>query len=247
MIRAYTIEKTLRTPVNFIVHSLHEVNDDLAHGRLFFMKIKKDGIALYEADDTDLHTPRPKTPEQALEAAREYFEDHYPGAIVWLNTSCDLAKQKRPKEAAFLLHQATERLSRTPERHRIHQAFGQDLSAAHTRHDSIGALRGREHTRSPSAEPFGGSIYISGNATDRAGIPRFPWIADHSQQAPGLQRQIRILRQGEWPTDRCNAAPLAGGSLSPKTICHTISTGCIPKARGRVCRVTVPLSRGPDR
>lgn len=41
---------------------------------------------------------------------REYFEDHYPGAIVWLNTSRDLAKQKRPKEAAFLLHQATERL-----------------------------------------------------------------------------------------------------------------------------------------
>ena len=40
----------------------------------------------------------------------EYFEDHYPGAIVWLNTSRDLAKQKRPKEAAFLLHQATERL-----------------------------------------------------------------------------------------------------------------------------------------
>lgn len=86
------------------------MNDGLAHGRLFFMEIKKDGIALYEADDTDLHTPRPKTPAQALEAAREYFEDHYPGAIVWLNTSRDLAKQKRPKEAAFLLHQATERL-----------------------------------------------------------------------------------------------------------------------------------------
>src|SRR3546814_9426872 len=32
-----------------------------------------------------------------------------PGAIVWLNTSRDLAKQKCPKEAAFL-HQATERI-----------------------------------------------------------------------------------------------------------------------------------------
>lgn len=86
------------------------MNDGLAHGRLFFMEIKKDGIALYEADDTDLHTPRPKTPAQALEAARECFEDHYPGAIVWPNTSRDLAKQKRPKEAAFLLNQATEHL-----------------------------------------------------------------------------------------------------------------------------------------
>jgi uncharacterized protein len=110
LIRAYTIEKTLRTPVNFIVHSLHEVNDGLAHGRVFFMEVAKDGIAIYDADGRELATPKPKTPAQALATAREYFEDYYPGAVVWLNTSRDLAKQKRPKEAAFLLHQATERL-----------------------------------------------------------------------------------------------------------------------------------------
>src|SRR3546814_11813240 len=100
------MEKTLRTPVNFIVHSLHEVNDGLAHGRLFFMEIKKDGIALYEADDTDLHTPSPKTPEQALAAEREYSEAHYPGAIAGLNHSRDLPKQKPPKEATSPTHHA---------------------------------------------------------------------------------------------------------------------------------------------
>lgn len=110
LIRAYTIEKTLRTPVNFIVHSLHEVNDGLAHGRVFFMEIKKDGIALYEADDRELREPKPKTPQQALVAAKDYFEEYYPGAVVWLSTSRDLMKQKRPKEAAFLMHQATEKL-----------------------------------------------------------------------------------------------------------------------------------------
>lgn len=110
LIRAYTIEKALRTPVNFIVHSLHEVNDGLAHGRVFFMEVAKDGIAIYDADGRELATPKPKTPAQALATAREYFEDYYPGAVVWLNTSRDLARQKRPKEAAFLLHQATERL-----------------------------------------------------------------------------------------------------------------------------------------
>src|SRR3546814_19386660 len=104
------MEMALRTPVNFIVHSLHEVNDGLAHGRLFFMEIKKDGIALYEADDTALHTPSPKTHEQALQAAREYYEDHYPGAIAWLNRSRDLAQHKRPKKADFLLAQAPHRL-----------------------------------------------------------------------------------------------------------------------------------------
>ena len=37
-----TITKTLRTPVNFIVHTLHEVNDGLAHGRFFFMDVAHD-------------------------------------------------------------------------------------------------------------------------------------------------------------------------------------------------------------
>lgn len=46
LIREYMIEKTLRTPVNFIVHSLQEVNDGLAHGRIFFMEVAKEGIAL---------------------------------------------------------------------------------------------------------------------------------------------------------------------------------------------------------
>ena len=81
LIRAYTIEKTLETPVNFIVHSLHEVNDGLAHGRVFFIEVAKDGVALYEADDRELRTPKPKAPEQALAAAREYFEDGFPSAM----------------------------------------------------------------------------------------------------------------------------------------------------------------------
>jgi predicted nucleotidyltransferase len=61
LIRELSITKTLRTPVNFIVHSLHEVNDGLAHGRYFFMDVKAEGIALYQSDDSELHTPKPKT------------------------------------------------------------------------------------------------------------------------------------------------------------------------------------------
>lgn len=107
--RELTITKTLRTPVNFIVHSLQEVNDGLAHGRYFFMDIARDGIAIYQADDSELHRPKPKTPPQALAMAKEYFEEWFPSATVYLNTSRDLAHQGRPKEAAFLMHQATER------------------------------------------------------------------------------------------------------------------------------------------
>jgi len=110
LIRAYTIEKTLHTPVNFIVHSLHEVNDGLSHGRVFFMEVAKDGIALYEADDRELATPKPKTPEQALETAREYFEEWMPSAAGFLDTSKYALSRGRLKESAFQLHQATERL-----------------------------------------------------------------------------------------------------------------------------------------
>lgn len=110
LIRAYTIEKTLKTPVNFIVHSLREVNDGLAHGRVFFMEVAKEGIALYEADDSELHQPKPKTPEQALVAAKEYFEEWMPSAQYSLERARNSITDRQYKYAAFDLHQATERL-----------------------------------------------------------------------------------------------------------------------------------------
>lgn len=110
LIREMTITKTLRTPVNFIVHTLQEVNDALAHGRFFFMDIARDGVALYQADDKLLHTPRPKTPAQALDMAREYFEEWFPSAAAYADGANYYVSKGRPKEAAFQLHQAAERL-----------------------------------------------------------------------------------------------------------------------------------------
>jgi predicted nucleotidyltransferase/HEPN domain-containing protein len=104
------ITQTLHTPVNFIVHTLQQVNDGLAHGRYFFMDIAKDGIALYQADDIELHKPRPKTPEQALAMATEYFEEWFPSAAALKDGTDFYVGKGRPKEAAFSLHQATERL-----------------------------------------------------------------------------------------------------------------------------------------
>ena len=110
LIRELSITKTLHTPVNFIVHTLQEVNDGLAHGRYFFMDVARDGIALYEADDTELHKPKPKTPPEALAMAKEYFEEWFPSAM----KRFDIAKfdmgKGYTKDAAFDLHQATERL-----------------------------------------------------------------------------------------------------------------------------------------
>ncbi|PZU05680.1 MAG: nucleotidyltransferase [Sphingobium sp.] len=110
LIRAYTIEKTLRTPVNFIVHSLHEVNDGLAHGRVFFMEVANDGIALYETGGSELATPKPKTPQQALDTAREYFEENCSGGASFFRGYADARRHGDWKKAAFDLHQAAERL-----------------------------------------------------------------------------------------------------------------------------------------
>jgi uncharacterized protein len=108
--RELGITKTLRTPVNFIVHTLQEVNDGLAHGRYFFMDIARDGIALYQSEDTEFHQPKPKTPPQALAMAREYFEEWFPsGGEFYDNFQFNLS-QGRLNNAAFQLHQATERL-----------------------------------------------------------------------------------------------------------------------------------------
>lgn len=110
LIRELAIDKSLHTPVNFIVHTLQEVNDGLAHGRYFFMDVAKDGIALYSYDDKELHTPKPKTPEEALAMAKEYFGEWMPAASGMLETATFSRQKGRLKDAAFLTHQAAERL-----------------------------------------------------------------------------------------------------------------------------------------
>jgi predicted nucleotidyltransferase/HEPN domain-containing protein len=106
--RELAITKTLRTPVNFIVHSLHEVNDGLSQGRYFFMDIVGEGVALYQSDDSELTEPKPRTPSEALALAKEYFEEWHPGGDSFLKGFRFYVEQADPKKAAFLLHQAAE-------------------------------------------------------------------------------------------------------------------------------------------
>ena len=108
--RELAITGNLKTPVNFIVHSLQEVNDGLAHGRYFFMDIARDGTALYQADDSALHQPKPKTPAQALAMAKEYFDEWFPGAMRRHEFVRFGLEKGHLKETAFELHQTAETL-----------------------------------------------------------------------------------------------------------------------------------------
>ena len=96
-------------PVNLIVHSLDEVNRSLARGEYFWVDIARDGIALYELPGHSLATPKPLTPADAYRMAREYFDEWLPTAEGFLDTATYVREQGRFKEAAFQLHQATER------------------------------------------------------------------------------------------------------------------------------------------
>lgn len=107
--RELAITKTLKTPVNFIVHTLQEVNDALIDGRYFFMDIVRDGVALYEAEPSELAAPQPKTSEQALALVEEYFDEWLPSAKALEDGAQFYLGKGRLKEAAFSLHQATER------------------------------------------------------------------------------------------------------------------------------------------
>ena len=107
--RELAITHTLRTPVNFIVHTLGEVKMGLSEGRYFFIDIARDGIALYQSDATDLPEPQPRTPEQALAMAQEYFDEWLPSAQQRQEiTKFDLQRGFL-KDAAFDLHQTAER------------------------------------------------------------------------------------------------------------------------------------------
>ncbi len=100
----------LRTPVNFVVHSWQEVGDGLAHGRFFFLDIARDGIVLQEVDDRPLPEPKPKTPQQALAMAKEYFEEWIASASDFSDSAKHLMEKGRSKRAAFMLHQTAESL-----------------------------------------------------------------------------------------------------------------------------------------
>ncbi len=100
---------TLRTPVGLIYHSLEDVNEKLRLGRYFFMDIIRDGIVLFEEPGHPFTEPQPLSPEQALQETQDYFEEWFESAGNFLALA-EAAQQKAMlKEAAFLLHQATER------------------------------------------------------------------------------------------------------------------------------------------
>ncbi|QYC11490.1 HEPN domain-containing protein [Brevundimonas nasdae] len=100
----------LRTPISFIVHSLDDVNHQLARGRSFFADILREGVVLEDTPGVEFVTPSELAPRVALEEARISFEEWIPRASSALMGAEFFIEKGEPNDAAFLLHQAAERL-----------------------------------------------------------------------------------------------------------------------------------------
>jgi predicted nucleotidyltransferase/HEPN domain-containing protein len=101
-------DRAIKTPTSFIVHSRRFVNTALRQGQYFFSDIRREGIVLYELDDEPLAEPKPRTPRDAYEAAKEHFASRFPGAQDFRVLFESAMQKNMGKTAAFLLHQAIE-------------------------------------------------------------------------------------------------------------------------------------------
>ncbi|MEG3149250.1 HEPN domain-containing protein [Sphingomonas sp. ZT3P38] len=114
LMRDMTINGALSAPVNFIVHSLGDVNKQLEQGRPFFIDIVEQGIALYEAEGFAFASPRVLPPEKARAEAQKYFDRWFALAQASITTyKLQRAEGNDPvwrNKAVFELHQATEQL-----------------------------------------------------------------------------------------------------------------------------------------
>jgi HEPN domain-containing protein len=85
------------------------VNQALSRGEYFWTDILRDGVVLYELPGHPFVQPKPMTTSEAIEMAQSYLSN-WTGKV---DGAVDLAgyatRQGNRKDAAFLLHQATER------------------------------------------------------------------------------------------------------------------------------------------
>jgi predicted nucleotidyltransferase len=102
------IAHRIETPVIPIIHSLHDVNDQLSRGRPFFVDIKRDGKILYEEDGHPLAQPRPLTKEEAKAEAQKNFEQWYKLSQEALVGAQLMLERNIWRHGAFMLHQAVE-------------------------------------------------------------------------------------------------------------------------------------------
>jgi len=101
--------RTIKTWVTIIVHGLDEVNSELSMGQYFFTDIKKEGVLLYDSKRFKLAKARKLSPEERKQTAQQDFNYWFKSARYFFDDFELNLRKRRHNNAAFYLHQATER------------------------------------------------------------------------------------------------------------------------------------------
>jgi predicted nucleotidyltransferase/HEPN domain-containing protein len=97
------------TRTSIIYHSIGFVNDKIERNYYFFVDILKEGIMLFDSGKFTLSEPKDLNPAQRVEKSTEEFEHWFESASNFFLSYQDTFNRSNFKEAAFLLHQTTER------------------------------------------------------------------------------------------------------------------------------------------
>lgn len=100
----------IRTPVSLLLEPLSHVNEQLSYGRYFYADIVREGVLLYERNDTPLAEAKELTPEEhRMLMQQDYDLWKVKADELLLNVGFNVANNQL-NLAAFHLHQATESL-----------------------------------------------------------------------------------------------------------------------------------------
>jgi predicted nucleotidyltransferase/HEPN domain-containing protein len=94
------------------VHDIKDVNEQLQKGYYFFSDIKKEGISIHDSGQFHLAEANDPTPAERKTLAQTWLVEWFHSAVHCYETHERGVSKDRYKEAAVLLHQATERFYR---------------------------------------------------------------------------------------------------------------------------------------
>lgn len=100
----------IRTPISILVHDINFINCHLKKAQYFFSDIKKEGITLYDSGKFKLEEPIELGNKQRYQLAKDDFDYYFEKAKKFTLGFKLYLKSGDNSEAAFLLHQVTERL-----------------------------------------------------------------------------------------------------------------------------------------
>ncbi|MDD5727854.1 MAG: HEPN domain-containing protein [Victivallales bacterium] len=103
----------LFTPVSPIYEGAAFVNEQLSTGNYFFTDIKNEGVLLYDSKRKKLARKRKLNLKETRKQAQDYFDEWFKSANEFFIDFTNALARDSYKNAAFLLHQATERYYHT--------------------------------------------------------------------------------------------------------------------------------------